>query len=194
MWMPPTIKVIEAYLVTDNQYNFWDAPAGLRRGVMTETYDVAFNPAEKDAEKIYINRWNYAVSYPLEGIILEGQKTFQKNHTAFDRVNIRRLFLRIEKDIRMMARSFLYEPISTRNLQKLNDMVNTYLTDIKTNDGIRQFYVICDGRNNTDETIDNNEIHMSTGIMPVKTAEFIILNFLCTNQSANVEEVTSQNI
>lgn len=194
MWMPPTVKVIEAYLRTDNLYNFWDAPAGSRRGVMTETYDVAFNPAEKDAEKIYINRWNYAVAFPLEGILLEGQKTFQKNQTAFDRVNVRRLFIRVEKDVVRMARTFLYEPLTERNMTRFRDMVGTYLQDIQTNDGIRQFYIICDGRNNTPETIDNNELHCSIGIMPVKTLEFIVLNFICTNQSANVEEVTSQYI
>lgn len=194
MWMPPTVKVIEAYLRTDNQYNFWDAPAGSRRGVMTETYDIAFNPAEKDAEKIYINRWNYAVAFPLEGILLEGQKTFQKNQTAFDRVNVRRLFLRVEKDVKRMARTFLYEPLTERNMMKFRDMVITYLQDIQTKDGIREFYVICDGRNNTNETMDNNELHCSIGIKPTKTLEFIVLNFICTNQSANVEEVTSQYI
>ena len=194
MWMPPTVKVIEAYLRTDNQYNFWEAPAGSRRGIMSETYDVAFNPSEKDAEKIYINRWNYAVSFPLEGILLEGQKTFQRNQTAFDRVNVRRLFLRIEKDVKRMARTFLYEGITERNMMRFRDMVNTYLQDIQTKDGIRDFYVICDGRNNTNETVDNNEMHCSIGIMPVKSLEFIILNFICTTQSANVEEVTSQYI
>lgn len=194
IWLPPTVKAIEAYLTTDTQFNFWDAPAGFKRGVLSETYDVAFNPSEKDAEKLYINRWNYAVSFPLDGIVLEGQKTFQKNKTAFDRVNVRRLFLGIEKDVARIAKTFLYDSISDYSLARFRDLVGTYLQDIKTKDGIKEFTVVCDSRNNTEQTIDNNELHCSIGIRPTKSLEFVVLNFICTNQSANVEEITSQNL
>lgn len=192
IWLPPSIKALESYLVSDRDYNFWSAPAGLARGRMSRVYDVAFNPTEQDAETIYTNRWNYCVSYPTDGIILEGQKTFQKEATAFDRVNVRRLFLKVEKDIKKMAKGVLYEQFSETLMTNFRDKINNYLSDIQTRDGIRDFYVICDRRNNTDETIDRNELHCTIGIRPTKTVEFIVLNFICTNQSANVEEIVSK--
>jgi len=72
MWMPPSIKALGVYLYTDNQGAYWDAPAGLNRGRISNTLDVAFNPTNEEAGQIYINSWNYAVSFPLDGIILEG--------------------------------------------------------------------------------------------------------------------------
>ncbi len=192
IWLPPSIKAIEAYLIADRDYDFWSAPAGLKRGRMSRVYDVAFNPTEIDAESIYANRWNYAVSYPLDGIILEGQKTFQKEATAFDRVNVRRLFIRIEKDLKGVGRRFMYEQFTEANLTEFRDDINNYLTSVQARGGIVEFYVICDGRNNTVQTIENNELHATIAIKPTKTIEFIVLNFICTNQSANVEEVASK--
>lgn len=192
IWLPPSIKALEAYLIADRDYDFWSAPAGLKRGRMSRVYDVAFNPTEIDAESIYTNRWNYAVSYPLDGIILEGQKTFQKEATAFDRVNVRRLFIRIEKDLKGVGRQFLYEQFTEANLTEFRDDLNNYLTSVQARGGIVEFHVICDGRNNTVQTIENNELHATIAIKPTKTIEFIVLNFICTNQSANVEEVASK--
>lgn len=192
IWLPPSIKALEAYLNADTEYDFWSAPAGLRRGRMSRVYDVAFNPTEIDAETIYTNRWNYNVSYPLDGIILEGQKTFQKEKTAFDRVNVRRLFIRIEKDLKGVGRRFMYEQFTEANLTQFRDAISNYLSSVKSRGGIVDYNVICDGRNNTAETIDNNELHATIAIKPTKTIEFIVLNFICTNQSANVEEVASK--
>lgn len=190
MWVPPTIKVLACYL----RSNEWEAPAGIQRGRITGTYDLAFNPTHKESETLYENNWNYAISYPLSGIITEGQKTFQKNKTAFDRVNTRRTFLYIEKEVREISRGVLYERITDYEITRFRDRLTSFMDGVKYNNAIVDYYLICNDTNNTPHTIDNNEIHVSIGIKPTKVAEFIVLNFICTTQSADVMEVTSESI
>ena len=95
-WCPPSVKAMGIYINTDVNYNYWDAPAGLNRGIVSAT-DVSFSPTQAQAGSIYEKNWNYAIDYPNDGIALEGQKTFQVKKSAFDRVNVRRLFLRLER-------------------------------------------------------------------------------------------------
>lgn len=150
MWLPPSIKALGVYLYTDNNGSYWDAPAGMNRGRISNTRNVAFNPTNEEAGKIYINSWNYAVSYPLDGIILEGQKTFQKDKTALDRVNVRRLMLGMEKVIRNLCKYYNYEGNTEFNRERLKDLIDRYLEQVKANDGISQYITVCDERNNTE--------------------------------------------
>lgn len=99
-WCPPSIKAMGVYINTDARANYWNAPAGLNRGVVSDVYDISFDPTDTEQDEIYTNTWNYAVNYPMGGIVIEGQKTFQRDKTAFDRVNVRRLFLNLEKEVR----------------------------------------------------------------------------------------------
>lgn len=108
-WCPPSIKAASIYIYCDTYFHPWDAPAGMIRGIVPNVFDVAFNPNKDEAGKIYQQCWNYAISYPLEGIIMEGQKTFQQDATALDRVNVRRLLLKLEKQVKNAAKYFLYE-------------------------------------------------------------------------------------
>ena len=193
MWCPPSIKAGGVYLYCDIVANPWDAPAGITRGKVN-AYDVSFNPTNDEAGTIYDANWNYAISYPMDGVVMEGQKTFQRNKTAFDRVNVRRLFLSTERGVWMIARQYLYEGLTTALLNSFRDSVSEFLSKIKLNGGIIDFYVLCDSRNNNDQTFENNELHCSIGIKPIRSTEFIILNFICTTQSANIEEVVSQTI
>jgi hypothetical protein len=125
------------------------APAGLRRGVLgSDVIDIAFNPTNDEAGKIYINNWNYAISYPLGGIVLEGQKTFQKDKTAFDRINVRRLFLGLEKTVRYLAKYFTYEGITDYLMQRFRDTMTPIFEDVKTKEGLKEYVIICDSRNN----------------------------------------------
>lgn len=190
-WCPPSIKALGRYIYTDTMYAPWEAPAGMKRGVIPEVYDIAFNPTNEEAGVLYTNFWNYAMSYPMEGIILEGQRTFQKNQTAFDRINVRRLFLYVEKRISLIAKYFIYENISLSLLERFSDLSKNVLNDIVNGFGIQEYVVICDERNNNADTVENNEIHCTIAIRPYKTAEFIVLNFLCANQTANLEELTT---
>ena len=188
MWIPPSIKAMGCYIYTDAYYQSWLAPAGLRRGIVQNVVDVAFNPNQEQSGKLYVQCWNYACNYPIDGIILEGQKTFQRKKTAFDRVNVRRLFLYLEKQVRRIARYFVYEQNNAYQRQQFVDTIRPIFENAKRLDGIAEYVIKCDEDNNTPQTIDNNELHCSIAIRPVKAIEFILLNFICTNQSANVAE------
>lgn len=190
IWVPPTIKVLGSYL----NYNEWEAPAGLTRGKLNSTYNISFNLTNKEAETFYENNWNYIVSYPTDGIVIEGQKTFQQNKTAFDRVNVRRTFLYIERNIKKISRGILYEQITDYAIAGLNSRINEFLRNVQYSGAILDYVVICNSSNNTPITIDKNEVHVSIGIKPTKVAEFIILNFVCTSQGANVIEVTQSSL
>ena len=194
-WCPPSIKATGVYIYTDAYSHYWMAPAGLRRGVMQEdVVDVAFNPNNDEAGKIYINNWNYAVSYPLGGIVLEGQKTFQKNKTSLDRVNVRRLFLGLEKTVRYLAKYFTYEGITDYMMTRFKDTMTPIFEDVKTKEGLKDYVIICDSRNNNTQTIENNELHCTIGVKCVKSLEFLVLNFVATSQGASVSEVAESEL
>ena len=192
LWLPPSIKAAGIFIYTDIYYNKWDAPAGMSRGKMANVIDCAFSPAQPDSEKLYTQCWNYAVSYPLDGIVMEGQRTFQMKKTAFDRINVRRLFLYLEKEVARVAKYFQYEGNTEFLRNKFVDTIRPIFEHAVTRGGIREYYIKCDDENNTTQTIENNELHCAIAVKPVKTIEFIILNFVCTNQSAVVSEVISE--
>ena len=187
-WCPPSIKAAGAYCYTDIYFHKWDAPAGMYRGIVRNAYDVAFSPTDDEAGRIYQQTWNYAVNYPINGIILEGQKTFQRNQTALDRINVRRLLLHLEKQTARIARMFLYEGNTAYNRQRLVDMLTPIFEDAKNGNGLIEYLIKCDEENNTTTTIDRNELHVSIAVKPVKSIEYIILNFGITNQSTSISE------
>ena len=181
-------------MYTDLYSNYWNAPAGLNRGVVRGVFDTSFNPTNEEAWDIYENTWNYAVNYPTGGIVIEGQKTFQTNKTALDRVNVRRLMLGLEKITANTAKYYNYEQNTEWMRSRFKDSVSNYLEHVKTYGGISDYVVVCDDRNNTIQTIENNELHCTIAVKPIKAIEFIILNFVCTNQSANVTEIAESEL
>ena len=188
LWLPPSIKSAGIYTYTDTYFHTWDAPAGIRRGKLQNIVDVAYSPTNEEAGKIYSQCWNYAINYPLEGPVLEGQKTMQIQRTAFDRVNVRRLFLHLEKRVIAISKYFTYEGNTEYLRQRFVDTIRPIFEEAVAGGGISQYYIRCDNTNNTPQTIDNNELHCQIVIKPVKTIEFIILDFVCTNQSGDVTE------
>jgi hypothetical protein len=188
-WCPPSIKTVGRYLYTDIYGKYWLAPAGLHRGLLGDVVDVAFSMTNAQAGFVYGNCWNYATNWPLDGIAVEGQRTFQIEKTALDRVNVRRLLLGLEKSVRRIGRYFLYEGLTQYNVQRFSDAINRILSDVQDAGGIREFVVICDDSNNTVETIDRNELHCTIALIPVKAIEWIVINTVTTNQGANVEEI-----
>lgn len=186
-WCPPSIKAMGVYLNTDANFMYWDAPAGLNRGVISAT-DVAFSPTMSQAGAIYEKNWNYAINYPNDGIVLEGQKTFQVKPSAFDRVNVRRLFCRLERQAYKVSRYFVYEGNTAYTRQRLVDALDPYFKEAKAGGGIYEYKIKCDEDNNTPETIDRNELHCAIGIKPVKTAEFIYIDFVALRTGGSWEE------
>lgn len=189
-WCPPSIKAMGAYINTDLNYEYWDAPAGLTRGVIAAT-DVAFSPNARQAGKIYEKCWNYAISYPQDGIILEGQKTFQTKPTALDRVNVRRMLLRLERQVYRTAQWFVYEANTAYTRQRVIDAIEPIMKACwkSGNGGIARYKIVCDDKINDANTIDNNELKVQIGVVPNKTAEFIVIDFICGSQSSTWAEL-----
>lgn len=192
MWMPPSIKAAGVFIYCDTYFQPWSAPAGLTRGVLTDAVDVAFVPNEDDAGKIYNAQWNYAMSYPLDGIVVEGHKTFQTQKTALDRINVRRLLLYLEKRTVQIARKFVYEGNTSYLRQQFVDTLRPIYEDAVRRDGLAEYAIKCDDEINTTEVIENNEMRCRIAVKPVKVVDFIVIDLIATRQSADVtEEVLS---
>lgn len=189
-WCPPSIKAMGVYINTDKTSNFWDAPAGINRGLVSAS-DIAFNPTVAQAGPIYLKNWNYATSYPDAGIVLEGQKTMQVKPSAFDRVNVRRLFLRLERFVYQTARYFIYEPNTQYTRNRFVDAITPYFSQVKTAGGMYDFKIICDESINTPEVIDNNELRIRIGVKPTKTIEFIMVEFVAAKTGDGWQEITN---
>lgn len=187
-WCPPSIKAMGVYINTDVNYEYWDAPAGLNRGIIAAT-DVAFSPTSRQAGSIYEKCWNYAINYPNDGIVLEGQKTFQTKPSALDRVNVRRLLLRLERSVYQTSRWFLYEGNTQYTRQRLVDAVDPYFKDAKNRGGLYDYIIKCDESNNTPEVIDRNELKLQIGVKPVKTAEFILVDIFVLRTGGSWSEM-----
>jgi hypothetical protein len=141
-WCPPSIKAMGVYINTDLNFNYWDAPAGLNRGVI-QALDTAFSPTIKQAGSIYGKNWNYAINYPYDGIVLEGQKTFQSKPSSFDRINVRRLFLRLERLVNKVARYYVYEPNNAYTRQRLVDTLDPIFQQVKSMGGLYDYTIKC---------------------------------------------------
>jgi len=191
-WCPPSIKAAGVYTYNDAYGHIWSAPAGMTRGVVSGAADVAFNPYRDEAGEIYKQAWNYAVSYPLEGVVLEGQKTMQLQQTALDRVNVRRLMLYLERMVVDVARRFLYEGNTAYNRQRFVDQITPIFDDAVQGDGVLRYAIRCDDELNDDQAVDNHEMRCVIGVVPVKTMEWIVCNFVVGSQSADVHELVQR--
>lgn len=189
-WLPPSIDANGAYVYTDRTANYWDAPAGMNRGVVYNAIDLAFNPTGPQQDAIYSKSFNYAVRYPLNGIVIEGQKTLQNFASAFDRVNVRRLFLRLERTTYNIAKRYVYEPNNIFTRTRLLDELTPIFEDAKSRGGIFDYKLVCDASNNVISTIDNNELRLAALIKPTKTAEFIICDFYALSTGMSFSEVS----
>ena len=153
----------------------WFSPAGLNRGGIRNVVKLAFNPKKAQRDTLYTNRINPVASFPGEGTVLFGDKTGLAVKSAFDRINVRKLFLVVEKAIARAARAQLFEfnDVVTRTL--FTQIVDPYLRDVQARRGINDYLVVCDESNNTPSRIDRNELYLDIAIEPVKAVEFIYI-------------------
>jgi hypothetical protein len=191
-WAPPSIKVASTYINVDINYEIWDAPAGLSRGQVTGINDISFNPNGKEADQLYMKQLNWIQKYPAEGFVIEGQKTTQVKPSAFDRVNVRRLFLRLERFARKTARYFVYEANNMYTRRRVVDVLTPMFERVKTAGGLYDFKIVCDESINPPSVVDANELKIMILLKPVRTAEFIQLSFFATRTDANFEEILGQ--
>ena len=188
VWLPPSIIANGSIIYTDYNAQYFDAPAGTRRGLVPAAIDVSFNPNARQQDMLYGKSWNYLVNTTADGIVLWGQKTTQTRASAFDRINVRRLFLRLERLTRNAVKPFIFEGNTERLRNRVVDMLSPIYENCKTNGGLYDYQLICDTRNNSPTSIDNNELRLYVGIKPTKSAEFLILSFYALSTGMDFAE------
>ena len=167
----------------------WFSPAGSDRGVVNNAVKLAYNPSQAQRDLLYTKRVNPVVAFPGQGVILFGDKTALSYVSAFDRINVRRLFLTIETAIERAARAQLFEFNDDITRANFVNIVEPYLRDIQAKRGITDFLVVCDESNNTADVIDANEFRSDIFIKPARSINFIGLTFVATRTGISFEEV-----
>lgn len=178
---------------TDSTNDPWFSPAGSARGVIKNVVKLAFNPSKADRDLLYKNGVNPVVTFPGEGTMLYGDKTLLKKPSAFDRINVRRLFIVLEKSIAVAAKSAMFEFNDAFTRAQFKNIVEPFLRDIQGRRGIYDFKVVCDDTNNTAEVIDANRFIGDIYIRPARSINFIQLNFVAVRTSVEFTEVAGSS-
>ena len=174
---------------TDRVADAWFSPAGVNRGQILGATKLAFNPKKADRDTLYKGRVNPLVSFPGEGMMLFGDKTLLSRPSAFDRINVRRLFIVLEKAIATAAKAQLFEFNDEFTRAQFRNLVEPFLRDVKGRRGITDFQVICDTTNNTGQVIDSNRFVADIFIKPARSINFITLNFIATRTGVEFSEI-----
>ncbi len=174
---------------TDRVADPWFSPAGYNRGHIRGAIKLAYNPKQNERDQLYRARVNPVVNYPGQGVLLFGDKTAQSKPSAFDRINVRRLFLVLEKAIAIASKYQLFEFNDEFTRAMFRNMVEPFLRDVQGRRGIFDFKVVCDASNNTGEVIDRNEFIGDIYIKPARSINFITLNFIATRTGVAFSEV-----
>ena len=167
----------------------WFAPAGFTRGLVTFANDIAVNPNQKQRDELYKANINPVAQFPSQGLVVFGQKTLSKKSSAFDRINVRRLFLSLERPTKKVSRFFVFEQNTEFTRTRIINTLTPIFERAKNNEGLYDYLIVCDERNNTPAVIDANELVVDIYIKPTRTAEFILVNFYATRTDANFEEL-----
>ena len=170
----------------------WFSPAGQQRGVLKNAIKLAFNPNKTQRDSLYSARVNSIVNQSGAGILLFGDKTALSYASAFDRINVRRLFLTVEQSLAKAAEAQLFEFNDQITRSNFVNIVEPYLRDIQAKRGIYDFLVICDETNNTPDVIDNNEFRADIFLKPAKSINYITLTFVATRTGVSFEEVAGR--
>ena len=169
----------------------WFSPAGFQRGILRNAIKLAYTPTKTQRDTLYANRINPIVSFPGQGVVLFGDKTALAQSSAFDRINIRRLFLTIERVIAGAARSQLFEQNDDAQRSLFVNIVEPYLRDVQGRRGVIDFLVKCDGTNNPAESIDRGEFFAEIFVKPTRTINFITLTFVATRTGVAFSEIAN---
>jgi len=174
---------------TSNLNYPWFSPAGSVRGSLNNAIKLAYNPSQTQRDLLYSKRVNPVIASPGSGIILFGDKTALGYPSAFDRINVRRLFLTLEKAIEKAARAQLFEFNDLITRTNFVNIVEPYLRDVKAKRGVSEFVVICDESNNTPDVIDSNQFKADIFVKPARSINFIGLTFVATRTGVSFSEV-----
>lgn len=191
IWVPFSPFAATSFVNTDANYYPWYAPAGFTRGKVRNVLELAIAPKQKERDQLYKISVNPVAFFPGDGITIFGQKTMQRQPSAFDRINVRRLFLYLEKATKKTVKYFVFEPNTTFTRTRLVNTLNPIFNFAKSTQGVADYMIVSDKRNNTPDSIDNNELVVDIYIKPVRASEFILVNFIATRTGANFSELIS---
>ena len=177
---------------TDTTRDPWYSPAGFNRGNIKNVAKLAFNPRKADRDELYKSGINPIVTFPGQGTVLFGDKTLLAKPSAFDRINVRRLFIVLEKAISTAAKFTLFEFNDAFTRAQFRNLVEPFLRDVQGRRGITDFRVVCDETNNTGEVIDRNEFIGDIYIKPARSINFIQLNFIAVRTGVDFEEIVGK--
>jgi Phage tail sheath protein subtilisin-like domain/Phage tail sheath C-terminal domain len=191
VWVPFSGFAAGIMANMDSNTHPWNAPAGFTRGIVTGVTDLAFYPKQKQRDQLYKLSINPVVNFPNEGFVVYGQKTMLKQPSAFDRINVRRLFLTLESQTNRVARAFVFEPNTLFTRTQVRNTLTPIFDNAKNTSGVYDYLLVCDERNNPPGVIDDNTLVIDIYIKPVRTAEFILVNFYATRTSQNFAEIVA---
>ena len=176
-WVPASTIIPSVYVFNDNNAEAWFAPAGFTRGYMPKVIAPERTLPRSSRDTLYTNKVNPIATFPNTGVVVYGQKTLQTKASATDRVNVRRLLISLKNFINNVAQDLVFEPNSLATRNSFLAVVNPYLEVVQQKQGLYAFKVVMDATNNGPDVIDRNELRGAIYLQPVKTAEFIILDF-----------------
>jgi hypothetical protein len=188
-WIPLNGDVAGLCARTDIERDPWFSPAGFNRGQIKNVVKLAWNPTKAERDSLYKMGINPVVTFPGEGTVLYGDKTLLSRPSAFDRINVRRLFIVLEKAIARASRSSLFEFNDEFTRAQFVNLVEPFLRDVQGRRGIYDYRVVCDTTNNTPEVIDRNEFVGDIYIKPARSINFIQLNFVAVRTGVSFNEV-----
>ena len=177
---------------TSSLLDDWYSPAGVNRGSLRNAIKLAYNPSKADRDELYQNRINPVVIFPGSGVTLFGDKTALASPSAFDRINVRRLFLNLEKRVGDLSKQVLFEQNDGTTRGSFTSAVNSYLAEVQARRGVTDFLVVCDESNNTPDVIDRNEFVAELFVKPTRSINYITITFTATKTGVSFSEVVGR--
>ena len=178
VWVPPSAVLPGVYSFNDSVAHEWFAPAGLTRGGLTDVIQAKTRLTHAERDDLYEARINPIASFPNQNVVVFGQKTLQSRPSALDRINIRRLLIRLRKFIASTSRFLVFEQNTQATRNRFLNIVNPFLESVQSNSGLSAFRIVMDDTNNTPDVVDRNQLVGQIFIQPTRTAEFIVLDFV----------------
>ena len=191
-WVPLNGDTAGLCVYTDSVRDPWFSPAGFNRGNLKNVVKLAWNPSKTSRDALYSLGINPVATFPGNGTVLYGDKTLQSKPSAFDRINVRRLFIVLEKTIAQAAKYSLFEFNDAFTQAQFVALVTPFLRDVQGRRGIYDFKVVCDSTNNTSAVIDANQFVGDIYIKPARSINFIQLNFVAVRTGVDFTEVVGQ--
>jgi len=187
-WVPPSTVMGGIYAFNDKVAHPWFAPAGLNRGGITTAIQAERKLTQSDRDTLYDSNVNPIATFPGQGVTVFGQKTLQKKSSALDRINVRRLLIRVKKFVASSSRFLVFEQNTAATRRRFLGIVNPFLEQVQSQSGLSAFRVVMDETNNTADSIDRNQLVGQLFLQPTRTAEFIVLDFTVQPTGASFPE------